>query len=272
MKKITDWSAIFSIAGRTCFLFAVAFILSPSSVEAQCGQWDLSGNWNVVMVNGPSEFLKNLTQSGGDIKAPGAYATVVKISGQAFIESRYNFNPNNPNQSEGKVTGFAQGDQVLISVEWSSPYEAGRTLTEAFKGTIGPDGKLEGQAAIHAVAGLVQLSWSSDRPMKCLYKTVHRLGTKPTTPTTVIAPMITASQTNLVIPIGQTGQTVLTWDGGKDHPYAEVWVKVDDGDETFVVEQGKGTRQVTVEPGKTYLYILTDAGKRLATVTVKSRQ
>jgi len=111
--------------------------------------------------------------------------------------------------------------------------------------------------------------------MKCRYKTVHRLGTKPstptptTTPTTAIAPMITASQ---VIPTGQTGQTVLTWDGGKDHPYAEVWVKVDDGDETFVVEQGKGSRQVTVEPGRTYLYILSDAGKRLAAVTVKSRQ
>ena len=120
-------------------------------------------------------------------------------------------------------------------------------------------------------------SWSSDRPMKCRYKTVHRLGTKPTTtttpttptttPTTVIAPMITASQ-----PIPVTGQVVLTCDGGKDHPYAEVWVKVDDGDETFIVEQGKGARQVTVEPGKTYLYILADAGKRLATVTVKSQQ
>jgi len=113
--------------------------------------------------------------------------------------------------------------------------------------------------------------------MKCRYKTVHRLGTNPTTtttpttptttPTTVIAPMITASQ-----PIPVTGQVVLTCDGGKDHPYAEVWVKVDDGDETFIVEQGKGARQVTVEPGKTYLYILADAGKRLATVTVKSQQ
>jgi hypothetical protein len=119
----------------------------------------------------------------------------------------------------------------------------------------------------------VNVNWSSDRPMKCLYKTVHRLGTKPTTPTTtttpaaVIAPMITASQ-----PIPVTGQVVLTWDGGKDHPYAELWVKVDDGDETFIVEQGKGARQVTVEPGKTYLYILSDAGKRLAAVTVKSRQ
>ena len=79
--------------------------------------------------------------------------------------------------------------------------------------------------------------------------------------------MITAS-----LPLPVTGQVVLEWDGGKDHPYAELWVKVNDGDETFIVEQGKGARQVTVEPGKTYLYILADAGKRLATVTVTSRQ
>ena len=49
-------------------------------------------------------------------------------------------------------------------------------------------------------------------------------------------------------------------------------MKVDDEDEKFVVEQGKGGRKVTVEAGKTYLYILTDAGKRLATVTVKAKQ
>jgi len=51
-----------------------------------------------------------------------------------------------------------------------------------------------------------------------------------------------------------------------------VWVKVNDADETFIVEQGKGTRGVTVEPGKTYLFILEDAGQRLATVTVTVKQ
>ena len=237
MKKITDWSAIFSIAGKICFLFAVAFMLSPSSVEAQCGQWDLSGDWNVVLANGPSVSLKNLTQSLSDYQGPASAssAPVFQISGKAVVlEERIYFN-----HWEGKVFVSMQGDKFIIQITWSSPYV--ETLVDTFQGTIGPDGKLEGQAFIQAVAGKMKLSWSSDRPMKCLYKTVHRLGTKPTTPT-VIAPMITASETNLVIPSGQTRQTVLTWDGGKDHPYAEVWVKVDDGDETFVVEQGKGTR------------------------------
>jgi hypothetical protein len=69
-------------------------------------------------------------------------------------------------------------------------------------------------------------------------------------------------------PSVSTGFTVLTWDAGLDHPYAEVWVKVNNGDEQFLVEQGKGLRQVPVERGKQYTYILTDAGKTLATVIV----
>ncbi len=72
---------------------------------------------------------------------------------------------------------------------------------------------------------------------------------------------------------GTVSQT-LEWDGGADHQYAELWVKVDGEDEKMIVEQGKGTRRVAVEPGKTYLYILSDANERLAsvTVTVKAEQ
>jgi hypothetical protein len=65
------------------------------------------------------------------------------------------------------------------------------------------------------------------------------------------------------------GKTTLTWDAGEDHPNAEVWVKVDDQDETKVVAQGKGTLQVAVVPGKTYVYTLKEKGQVLATVTVK---
>ena len=80
-------------------------------------------------------------------------------------------------------------------------------------------------------------------------------------------PGIVASQVVFPIPFQATGFVVLTWDGGPDHPYAEVWVRVNDGDETFVVEQGKGGRQVQVERGRRYLYILTDAGNTLSTVS-----
>jgi len=258
MKKITDWSAIFSVAGKTGILCALAFMLSPLSVQAQCGQWDIGGEWQLLIGDSKASETMVLTQSGTKVSGEAQINAIVKVF------------------EKGKVTGEVKDDKVKFEILWVNekrPIKETIAATyEQFEGTIGSDGKMGGRAYIFTLAGGVPVIWSSDRPMKCLYKTVHRLGTKPTTPTTVIAPMITASETNLAIPSGQTGQTVLTWDGGKDHPYAEVWVKVDDGDETFVVEQGKGTRQVTIERGKTYLYILADAGKRLATVTVTSRQ
>jgi hypothetical protein len=82
---------------------------------------------------------------------------------------------------------------------------------------------------------------------------------------------ISANPTVVPIPAGQTeGATTLTWNGGKDHPYAEVWVKVGDQDEKFVLEQGQGSRQMKVKAGKTYLYMLEDGGRLLASVTVQA--
>lgn len=94
----------------------------------------------------------------------------------------------------------------------------------------------------------------------------------PSAPTSTTTPRISARPTVVTIPDGQAeGSTTLTWDGGSEHPYAEVWVAVDGGDPAFVVELGKGSRRVTVEPGRTYRYILTDSGKDLSTVTVRGQ-
>ena len=94
----------------------------------------------------------------------------------------------------------------------------------------------------------------------------------PRPPAALTPPFITAAPAEVIVAAGQSqGQTTLTWDGGATHAYAEVWVKVGDGSETFIVEQGKGQREVTVERGKSYLFILTDAGERLATISVTVR-
>ena len=64
-------------------------------------------------------------------------------------------------------------------------------------------------------------------------------------------PYIKASPNPAPALAGQASSTTtLEWDGGGDHPYAEVWQQVDNNDETFVVESGKGTRQIgpKVEP------------------------
>ena len=82
-------------------------------------------------------------------------------------------------------------------------------------------------------------------------------------------PYIYALSNHIVIPPDQTSGTVtLVWDGGKDHPYAEVWIRVDQNDETFIVEQGKGTRNEKVEFGRSYEFKLSDANVLLASVRV----
>ena len=82
-------------------------------------------------------------------------------------------------------------------------------------------------------------------------------------------PYIYALYNPVVIAPDQTsGNVTLVWDGGKDHPYAEVWVRVDENDETFIVEQGKGTRRSTVEFGKHYVFKLSDSNVLLAQVSV----
>ena len=82
-------------------------------------------------------------------------------------------------------------------------------------------------------------------------------------------PYIYALSNPVVITPDQTSGTVtLVWDGGKNHPYAEVWVRVDQNDETFIVEQGKGTRNAKVEFGKHYVFKLSDSNVLLASVSV----
>jgi len=88
-----------------------------------------------------------------------------------------------------------------------------------------------------------------------------------------VAPTITADPNPVIIPKGQTqGTTTLTWDGGTDHPYAELWVRVDATDETFIVESGKGKREVQIELGKSYVFKVSDANELLASVTVTAKQ
>ena len=170
------------------------------------------------------------------------------------------------------VTGNVDGEKINLSVEWTNDRYK---ITESFDGTFANDGRVSGTGQIWALAGPVSVEWTSDRPMPCLFKKVGGLGVKRTDPaggpgSTSRSAFIVSSPNNIILPAGiGIGQTTLAWDAGPDHPYAEVWVKVDGQDATKILERGKGTLPVVVEPGRTYLYILTDAGTTLATVTVR---
>ena len=240
-------------------LFAGILALLPAPAEAQCTQWDISGKWTLNVTKGISENME-LTQNG------------INIGGKAHA-----YNDVVP------VIGTVKGDDFSMSIDWTKPdvtFALGVFPIEAFLGKIGSDGFIHGNATTLAnldLSGKGNL-WSSDRAMKCVRgtdgprpKPIKSSGkarpSGPAPPPPMKVPGIVASQV-IFEPGYATGFVSLTWDGGPDHPYAEVWVKVGEGDETFVVEQGKGERRVIVERNKTYLYILTDSGKTLSTARV----
>jgi hypothetical protein len=208
-------------------------------------------------------FAEGSTRLHLTIKQSG---NVITGKAQTEVSNNYDF------QDGANIKGEVSGDQIEFSIEReNSKYK----LTEIFHGAFDEDGRISGKVLLVAFDGNVNVPWRSDRAMKCLYKPVTKLGTKHSDPAPAQtgAPYIVAVPNNIRLPFGQTAAVSnITWDAGPDHPYAEVWVKVDGRDETKVLEKGKGTLPVQIIAGSTYVYILTDDGTTLATVTVQFRR
>jgi hypothetical protein len=245
--------------------------------NARPPNWDVGGEWQLSQSDGKTVTL-TLKDNEGDFRGS---ATVGK--------------PNAPGYTHGKVEGFVTGDTFSARVTWAATLVTKADWVADYSGTIGPQGMILGSVNRGTPS---QQSWSSLTEMKRTdgngetadsatpprFNRMNRLrgvGSAPGTATPADdqpaqsgagVPRIAASPTKVTIPSGRAlGSTTLTWDGGADHPYAEVWVEEDGGDATKIVEQGKGSRTVNVEPGRTYKYILTDAGEELATVTVRAK-
>ena len=240
---------------RICILLLLGYLLLPTVVAAQCGQRDVSGSWSVLLGVFKTQERMEIKQAGTEISGTAGTNAQIDLGFEDRVE----------------VKGHVTGDKILFDIVRTDSKKLGEvTISEGFEGVFAPDGTITGKANIFALAGRVSVDWTSDRPMKCLHKTVGSLGVKHTDPTAAASPWIAATPNNIALPFGQTvGVTNITWDAGKDHPYAEVWVKVDDRDETKIIEQGKGTLPASITAGSTYVYILTDAGTTLATVTVR---
>lgn len=238
------------------FLLTV-YLMFPCGVEAQCGQRDVSGSWKILLGKFKREIALDLKQSGNEVSG-----TASRNSG---IELRF---------EDITVKGTVNGDKVSLIIDnRNSSRVNGVSLLEGFEGVFGADGKITGEASVFILPGTVEVPWTSDRQMKCLYQKVNKLGVKPSAAATPAGPYIVATPNNIALPFGQTtGQTTLVWDAGKDHPYAEVWFKVDGQIEKKILEKGAGTLPYPIAVGSTYVFILTDAGKTLATVTVQFRR
>ena len=237
-------------------------VLIASPAEAQCPQgWDISGVWGLKQSNQaePNQMTLGVQRGGVIIQGTASYR-------------------KESTRVKGVVTGNLTGDSVYMEINWSNG------LTGVYSGTIGPRGKLQG-TSYEKGSPSVKVSWNSTRPMICRQAPKPGMGLPPppaqqqpqkpveTAPppasTSTTPPFISARPTMPRAAVGESAATTtLTWDAGDDHPYAEVWVQVNNAPEYFLVEQGKGTRTVNVMPGNTYRYSLTDSGRKLATATV----
>ena len=88
------------------------------------------------------------------------------------------------------------------------------------------------------------------------------------------APTITANPNPVVIPEGKTeGTTMISWDAGVDRGDSRVWLQVDGGKEDIFAASAKGTSEIKVVMGKTYIFRLYsgDGAQVLASITVKAQ-
>lgn len=258
MKTRTSIIALLTAA----LLFGIAW--SAAALDSTpCQRWDVSGQWELRRDDGETVKV-NLQQ--GNWQQQSANLTG---RGELYVMDPGSYSKLRAGEISGNITG--NSFTIAILVPMVSERQDAYLERVRFTGTVGPSGKIEATKQ-----DKTNRRWVSSRKMKCADQpasspTPQNPVTAP--PTSPSAPKISASPTVVSIPAGQTRGTVtLTWDAGPKHPYAEVWVKVDGEDETKIVEQGKGSRRATVEPGKTYRYILTDSSQTLATVTVKTKQ
>jgi hypothetical protein len=270
-----------SLAGMTVALLFLAFMLLPYSAKAQCAAgWNVGGKW--FMNQGGTPVSMDLVQTGGLVKGTAHYSN-------GPVDNRYT-------EIYGDVEGTVKNDDFNVHIYWQA-----YGLSSVYSGKISPQGRIDGEG-YGTEKPSKKFAWFSSVQMTCppptrVIKSTGRPKADPTpTPVTRTvkttgrrivtaeapnsadepspnAPMITASRHSLLIRAPQTeGKTTLTWNGGPLHRAAELWLKVDDEDENMVIASTKGSLEATIVAGKMYLYMLKEAGKTLATVTVQFRQ
>jgi len=266
----TRWASV--ICG---LLVSATLGLLPASAQAQCTNWDASGELNIIQREVDTIVL-SLEQKG------------IVITGKAYYDAKDgSSNGFGTKKISGTVDGTIEGDKFSVQIFWPD------NLTGVYNAKVLPSGRLDGETHDKKNSKISQL-WHSVGVLKCAPppaqsnvnsqppkpKSSGKMPPKPKSsgkmppkpkeepsPPPMKVPGIVASQVIYLFPGALTGSVILTWDAGPDHPYAEVWVKVNNGDDTFVVELGKGSRSVQVQRGWSYSYILTDAGETLATVS-----
>lgn len=259
-------------ASRAGVLFASVLTFAPTNVQAQCRQWDVSGQWKLQQ--GDLVVFVNLRQSDKVISGTARYSRIDREAGRGGA-----FGSATPRTLNGSVAGNVGGSTIMLDMDWDDGSGG------IYKGVIGATGMIKGKVIVDKNNPSKTWPWHSMQAMTCADagakpKPPVGLGLPPQKSTGPAAPAQPTPRENpvltakplLVIPTAgrDHGYSHLSWDAGAGHPNAELWLKVDNGAWTVAQKQAKDAyRPFKIERGKTYLFSLRDGSGELRTVTVR---
>ena len=222
-----------SLAGMTVALLFSAFMLLPYSAKAQCAAgWNVGGKW--FMNQGGTPVNMDLVQTGGLVKGTARY-----FNSGIFRDTV---------EVYGDVEGTVKNDDFNVHIYWREPLVG---LSSVYSGKISPQGRIDGEG-YGTEKPSKTFAWFSSVQMKCppqprVIKSTGHPKADPTPPAKTVkttgrpivtdpapnpvvepsaaTPQISASPNNAAFVPGKIGHTVIRWDGGPDHPYAELWVR-----------------------------------------------
>ena len=154
----------FTIALSSMLLGMGGVVMFPSTAQAACAHWDISGHWEIKQGNGFTVTL-DLTQTGTDVRGTGSFVSDTTPPLDAPFKGR----------TQGSITGtIDDSNNILLNATWGGVYRGG----------VGSDAFIAGTTFAANDPGN-QVVWRSTRTATCLQaspaesppdKPVKRLG------------------------------------------------------------------------------------------------
>jgi hypothetical protein len=139
------------------FLLASVFVLSVSSVKAQCAKgWSVLGKWGLKQ--GTIVNSMDLYQSGNRVYGKASFQGMIQRPTKGGLFSSGKF--GEWGTIDGRVEGTVTGDNFYIKIVWTN------NTTGVYNGKIGPQGQLAG-TGYEIRSPSTKVNWSSDKNMVC---------------------------------------------------------------------------------------------------------
>ncbi len=127
---------------KTLCLAGLVLLYCTTTTQAQCAQWDVSGQWSMTQGKETRVFMQ-IEQDGSVVRGEAKYWDY----GLKSFRS-------------ASLDGTTAGNNFRIQIYWKG------TSVGVYEGNIGPQGRIEGTTYDRQKPS-VRASWFSDKAMKC---------------------------------------------------------------------------------------------------------